>query len=123
MPAQVNLKSGLILATSLLLLTSLATPARAHHGGDIVLPLIAGAAIGAWWYDSHHDHYYRHGYRYKRYGYYRNGPSGHPGYRKHGHKRHSYSYGGQYRKKHGHYPERHRYSTSRGGHYRYGRKH
>lgn len=115
-------KAGLMLAAGLIVLALASSPARAHHGSDVVVPLVAGVALGAWWQSAHQTHSYRHGYRYKRYGYYRDGGTQH-GYKRRGHHRKSHSRQGHYRKGHGHRHQQHRYSTSRGSYHGSKRRH
>lgn len=110
-------KLGLIAAVGLMGLTLSASPARADHGSDIVVPVVAAFALGAFWNHGHSDHHYRHSYRYKRYGYSRHG------YSRKGHSRKSYSRKGHYGNGHVRYWQPPQHSSSRGGYYGSKRKH
>jgi hypothetical protein len=89
-----------------------ASPARAHHEPDIVLPVVTAFALGALWSHGHGDRYYRHGYRYERHGYRRGGHYGHGYTHKRQYSRGNYAYGYGHN---GHYgPGRSDYGHSRG---------
>ena len=106
-------KLGLIAAAGMMTLALTVTPARAHHGADIVVPVVTAFALGALWQHGHHGHNSQRSYHYKRHSYSR-----------HGYSRHGYSRKGHYRRGHGH-NNRHQYrsSSSRGGYYGSKRKH
>ena len=122
MSIQIRNKFSVLAATSLLTLMLMSAPASAHHDHDIVVPLIAGFALGALVNYGHSSQHYYH-YHYQRQGHYhqpsRHGSghrSGHGkshGYRKHYHKRHS---------SHGHYGQKRRHSSGHGA-YKPWRKH
>jgi len=102
-------KLQMMAAASLLALAAASTPANADHGHDIVVPLVAGFALGALAYHGHNRYQQRHSYRYRRhsYGQYRPGQhgQGHSGYKT----QRSYSQGG--------YHQRPRHSGSQGGYH------
>jgi hypothetical protein len=110
-------KLGLIAAAGMMTLALTATPARAHHDNDIVLPVVTAFALGALWQHGHNSHYSGHSYHYKRHSYSRHG------YSRHGYSRHGYSHKGHYRRGHGHNRHQYRSSSSRGGYYGSKRKH
>lgn len=93
-------KIQLMAATGLFAMALAVLPAKASHDHDVVLPMVAGFALGAIAFRGHHRHH--HYYRYERHG-----------YRKHGHSRYRYSKRG-----HGHYAHQPRHSSSHGGYHR-----
>ena len=95
---------------SLLALTtvSVSAPVSAHHGHDIIGPVVTFIALGALLHHSHHKHHrhyshHRHHRHHRRHSY----SYGHGGYRVHGHghkhgHRHGHKRGHKHAYQHGH---------------------
>jgi hypothetical protein len=91
-------KIGWVAATCVLIMSLMATPARAGHEPDIVVPVVAAFALGTLWSHGHGDHYYRQGYRYERRGYYRHGNHGHGYSHKRNYSKGNYNHGYSHKK-------------------------